>query len=96
LAARVWDAVRAIATVTENLRTLEKEDARLQAQVAELGRITLELVKDVHAFAGEMKSIEKRLDDKDKLVEAIVALKVREEIDRLKAELPKLLPPAAP
>ena len=43
-----------------------------------------------------MKSIEKRLDDKDKLVEAIVALKVREEIDRLKAELPKLLPPAAP
>lgn len=68
LTTRMWDAVKKLATITENLRTLEKEDMRIQVQMTELGHHIIALIKDVGELSGQMKSIEKRLDDKDKMV----------------------------
>jgi chromosome segregation ATPase len=76
LAARVWDAVKKLAAASEYLRSLEKEDARIQSQIAELSRNMLELFKEVRDLSGQMKGIEKRLEDKDKLVEATVKLRI--------------------
>jgi hypothetical protein len=35
---------------------------------------------------GQMKGIEKRLADKDKLVEATIELRIMEEVEKLRAE----------
>lgn len=87
LAARVWDAVRRLALISEHLRTLEKEDARIQSQLLEVSKIVLALSNDVHELLGQMKAIEKRFDDKDKLVEATIQLRVAEEMQKIRAEL---------
>lgn len=94
LATRVWDAVKKLATISELLRSLEKEDARLQSQILELSRTVFELSKEVRDLSGQMKGIEKRLDDKDKLVDATVKLRIMEEIEKLRAEFTKK-PPSA-
>jgi hypothetical protein len=70
-----------------HLRTLEREDARIQSQLLELGRIVLVISNDVHEMLGEMRSIEKRLDDKDKMLEAMIRLRIAEEMQRVRAEL---------
>jgi len=87
VAARVWDAVRRLAAIAEHLRTLEREDARIQSQLLELTRIVLGLSNDVHDMLGQMKSIEKRFDDKDKLLEATIRLRITEEMQKVRAEL---------
>src|SRR5271166_5208567 len=85
-AVHIWDAVKKLATVSELLRSLEKEDDRLQSQILELGRTVFELSKEVRELSRQMKGIEKRLDDKDKLVDATVKLRIMEETERLRAE----------
>jgi hypothetical protein len=87
VATRVWDAVRRLAAIAEHLRTLEREDARIQSQLLELTRIVLGLSNDVHDMLGQMKSIEKRFEDKDKLPEATIRLRIAEEMQRIRAEL---------
>jgi hypothetical protein len=87
--ARTWDWTKKLITVTDHLKALEKEDGRLQAQTQELGRIVLDLVKEVRELSGQMKGIEKRLDDKDKMVEAIVKLRVMEEMKGIGAKASK-------
>jgi hypothetical protein len=86
VAPRVWDAVRRLAAITEHLRTLEKEDARIQSQLLELSRIVLGPSNDVHDMLGQMKSIEKRFDDKDRLLEATIRLRIAEEMQKIRAE----------
>jgi hypothetical protein len=86
LAGRVWEATKTLITIGDHLKTLEIEDGRLQAQVQELARVVLDLVKEVRESSGQMKSIDKRFDDKDKMVEAVIKLRVREEIERLQAK----------
>jgi hypothetical protein len=71
IVARTWDWTKRLITITDHLKTLKKEDGRLQAQTQELGRIGLDLVKEVRELSGQMKGIEKRLDDKDKMVDAV-------------------------
>jgi hypothetical protein len=85
IAARIWDAAKKLATITEHLRTLEKEDARLQSQVLELSRTVLALYKDTHDLLGQMKGIEKRLEDRDKLVEATIKMRIAEEVEKMRA-----------
>jgi chromosome segregation ATPase len=87
IATRIWDAVKKLATITEHLQTLEREDTRIQSQLLEVSRTVFDLSKDVHDLLGQMKGIEKRLDDKDKLVEATIKLRIKEELEKLKAEL---------
>lgn len=87
VATRIWDAVRRLAAMTEQLRTLEKEDAHLRAQLTELARIVVGLSNDVHEILGQMKAIERRFDDRDKLVEATMRLRLAEEMQKLRAEL---------
>jgi len=87
IATRVWDAVRKLAAITEHLRTLEKEDVRQQAQLLELTRIVLGLSNDVHELLGQMRSMEKRLDDREKLLEATLRLRIAEEFQKLRTEL---------
>lgn len=87
VATRVWDAVRRLAAIAEHLRTLEKEDARIQTQLLELTRIVLGLCNDVHDMLGQMKSIEKRFEDKDRLLEATIKLRIAEEMQRIRTEL---------
>ena len=69
------------------LRTLEKEDARIQSQLLELSKIVLGLSNDVHEMLGEMRSIEKRFDDRDRLLEATIRLRIAEEMQKIRAEL---------
>lgn len=87
IATRMWDAVRRLAAIAEHLRALEKEDARIQSQLLEISKIVLGLSNDVHELLGEMRSIEKRLDDKDKLLEATIRLRIAEEMQKIRAEL---------
>jgi predicted nucleic acid-binding Zn-ribbon protein len=86
-AARIWDAVRKLAAIAEHFRTLEREDARLQSQLLELTRIVLGLSNDVHEVLGQMKAIEKRFDDRDRLLEATIKLRITEDVQKLKAGL---------
>jgi hypothetical protein len=58
----------------------------LQAQVQELSRITLDLVKEAHELAGQMKNIEKRFDDKDKMIDAVIKMRIAEELEKIRAE----------
>jgi hypothetical protein len=87
IATRVWDAVRRLAAIAEQLRTLEKEDTRIQSQLLKLTRIVLGLSNDVHDLLGQMKSIEKRFEDKDKLLEATIRLRIDEEMQKIRGEL---------
>jgi septal ring factor EnvC (AmiA/AmiB activator) len=86
LAARIWDAVKSLAAISENLKALDKEDTRIQSQIAELVRTVIDLIKEVRDLSGQMTGIEKRLEDKDKMIEALITLKIREEADKLRAE----------
>jgi hypothetical protein len=52
----------------------------------ELSRNVLDLTKDGRDMIGQMKGIEKRLADKDKLVEATIELRIMEEVEKLRAE----------
>ena len=49
----------------------------------------LALAKDVQRMAGRFDGIEKRFDDRDKMIEAIIALKMHEAIEKLRSELKK-------
>jgi uncharacterized protein (DUF342 family) len=77
---RIWDFLARLATLT-------KEQERHSRQLEQLTEQLFALAKDVHRMAGRAESIEKRFDDKDKLVEAVTALKVKEEIEKLRSEL---------
>jgi len=85
VAVRIWDAAKTLITISEQLKTLEKEDGRIQTQILELGRAMLGLVKDVHEMSGQLKNIEKRLDDKDKMLDAVIKLKILEEFEKRRA-----------
>ncbi len=52
----------------------------------ELNRIVLDLSGNVRDMMGQMKGIEKRLEDKDRLVEMTIKTRIMEEVDKLKAE----------
>jgi len=86
VATRIWDAVKKLTTITLHLETLEKEDARLQSQLVELSRTIIDLSNDVSDMIGQMKGIETRLEDKDKLVETVIKLRIMEELQKLKEE----------
>jgi hypothetical protein len=86
VATRIWDAVKKLATITEHLQTLEREDVRIQSQLLELSRTVFDLTKDVRDMIGQMKGIEKRLEDKDKLVEMTIKARIMEEVEKLRAE----------
>jgi len=87
VATRVWDAVKRLATITEHLRALDKEDARMHSQLLELSRVVFDLARDVREMIGQMKGIEKRLEDRDRLVEATIILRIKEEMEKVRAEL---------
>lgn len=94
VASRLWDATRRLITITDHRRALEKEDTRLQVQVQELSRLVLDLVKEVREISGQMKGIEKRLEDKDKMVEAVIKLRVAEEVEKAVSRLAAAEPAA--
>lgn len=48
----------------------------------------LEVVKEVGEISGQLKSIEKRLDDKDKMVEAIIQVRIMEALAKIPANNP--------
>jgi hypothetical protein len=52
----------------------------------ELSRTVFDLTKDVRDMIGQMKGIEKRLEDKDKLVEMTIKARIMEEVEKLRAE----------
>jgi uncharacterized protein (DUF342 family) len=79
---RLWDFVSRLATLT-------KEQERHSRQLEQLTEQLFALAKDVQRMAGRAEGLEKRLDDKDKMVEAIIALKISEGIEKLRSELKK-------
>jgi len=86
VAVRVWDVTKKLITITDHMKTLEKEDIRAQGQILELSRTVLDLVKEVRGISGQMKGIEKRIDDKDKMIDAIVKLRIMEEIGKVQLD----------
>jgi hypothetical protein len=77
---RAWDWISRLVTLT-------KEQERHSHRLDKLTEQGFELAKDVQRIAGKLEGIEKRFDDKDKYVEALIALRIKEEIDKLRAKL---------
>jgi predicted nuclease with TOPRIM domain len=82
LLTRICDATRSIVTVADYLKRLETENARIQNQL-------LSALTTMHDLQGQLKQIEKRLEDKDKMVEATVQLRLSEAVARLRDEFSK-------
>jgi chromosome segregation ATPase len=76
-----------VSDFVSRLATLTKEQERHSRQLEQITEQLFALAKDVQRMAGRAEGIEKRLDDKDKMVEAIIALKVLEAIEKLRSEL---------
>ena len=55
---RLVTAAKAVVTVGDQIKRLEKEDERSQGQILELTRIVLVLSKEVADMTGQMKGIE--------------------------------------
>ena len=72
---RVWDFV-------SRLGTLTKDQERHSRQFEQLTEQPFALAKDVQRMAARAEGIERRLDDRDKLIEAVTTLKVKEEIEK--------------
>jgi hypothetical protein len=66
---RLWDFVSRLATLT-------KDQERHNRQLEQMTEQLLALAKDVQRMAGRSDGIEKRFDDRDKMIEAIIALKM--------------------
>jgi DNA anti-recombination protein RmuC len=75
-----------MATTADHLQRLDKEDARIQAQLTDLVREVGNLKKEVGELSGLMKGIDKRLDEKDKHIEMIIELRFMKELEKLRAE----------
>lgn len=84
---RIWDFIARLAT-------LSKEQERHNRLLEQLTEQLFALAKDVKRMAGRMDGFEKRFDDKDKLVEMTIALRVNEAVDKLRVEF-RNDPPAA-
>ena len=84
---RIWDTTQKVFTLSYQLHQLEREDVRLQSQVQELARMVMALASSVSEMVGQMKVIEKRLEDRDKLAEATIALRIREEMDKVREQI---------
>lgn len=80
--ARIANATRLIFTITDQIARLSKEQERTQNQVAELTKVMFSLNKDVATISGQMLGIEKRLEDREKLMEMTIAVRVREEVEK--------------
>jgi predicted nucleic acid-binding Zn-ribbon protein len=89
IALRLWEATKKLITITDHLKLLEKEDDRIRDQVTELGRAVLDLVKEVRELSGQMKGIEKRFDDKDKMIDALIKMRVSEEVEKVLSKAPR-------
>jgi hypothetical protein len=76
------ETAKLIFTVSEQMARLAKEDERSQGQILELTKMVFDLAKSVASMTGQMMTIEKRLEDKDKLMEMMIAVRVREEVEK--------------
>lgn len=79
---RIAETSKLIFTVSDQMARLAKEDERSQNQILELTKLVFSLSKDVAGLAGQMQGIEKRLEDREKTMEAMIALRVRDEVER--------------
>ena len=77
---RVWEFISRLAMLGDEQKRHDRQLLLLTEQV-------FAVAKDIKRIAGRLDGYEKRLDDKDKMVEAIIALKVNEAIKKLRAEL---------
>jgi predicted nuclease with TOPRIM domain len=79
---RLADTAKAVVTVGDNLKRLEKEDQRIQTQVHELTKMVFDLSKQGSELSGQMKNIEK-------LAELTIKLRIMEEVEKMKTLLPR-------
>ena len=79
---RIANVTKLVFTISDQMARLAKEDERSQAQILELGRMMYALGKDVATIGGQLAGIEKRLEDREKMLEATLALRVRDEVER--------------
>ena len=70
-------------------RNAYQNQERHNRQLEQMTEQLLALAKDVQRMAGRSDGIEKRFDDRDKMIEAIIALKMQEAIEKLRSELKK-------
>jgi hypothetical protein len=82
LVSRIAETAKNIITVSEQLARLAREDERLQSQVIDLTKMVFSLSKDTATVLGQMQNIEKRLEDREKLMELTIVVRVREEVEK--------------
>jgi hypothetical protein len=79
----VWDFISRLATLT-------KEQERHTRQLEQMLEQLVALAKDVQRMAGRAEGIEKRLDDKDKMVQTLIDLSAEKQRNELREAIEKL------
>jgi hypothetical protein len=80
--ARIAETSKLIFTVSDQMARLAKEDERSQNQIFELTKLVFALSKDTASLTGQMQNIEKRLEDREKLMEMTIAVRIRDEVEK--------------
>jgi len=80
LGSRVLHALSRVLTITKEMENLAKNDDRMAAQL-------LALAQDTKELTGELRGLYNRFDEVDKRIEAMVELRVMQEIKKLEEEL---------
>ncbi len=75
-----------VVTVNDHLDRLDKTDAKLEERLERLADKVATLATAVGNISGQLATIEKRLDDRDKLVAATIELEVLKATEKLRAE----------
>jgi hypothetical protein len=88
IGAQLWQATTKLITITDHMKTLEAENERLRLQVGELTGIILDHEGRIGHWSGQMHRLEQRLADKDRTMDAVIALKVVEALAKDRAVRP--------
>jgi hypothetical protein len=89
LIGRIAGLTKVVITVNDHLARLDKADVKSAERLEKLAEKFVTLATIVSDLSSQMKNIEKRLEDKDKLVEMTIKLRIMEEVEKLRSEWQK-------
>jgi len=89
ISSRLVGLTKVVVTITDHLERLDRADIRLEERVEKLTEKVAAFANIVSDLSGQMKGIEARLVEKDKLVAATIELEVLKATAKLRADLKK-------
>jgi chromosome segregation ATPase len=93
---KIAGLTKVVITVNDHLDRLDKADVKIDERLERLAEKVAALAVVLSEISGQMKSIEKRLEEKDKLVAVTIELEVLKATERLPTEVAKVsVPPLA-